>query len=409
MGPDVDAIRGQFPFLHTPKTPIAYLDSASTTQKPTAVLDAMQHFYTEMNANVHRGVYPRAEAATLAYKQARKTVADFIGAEAHEIIFTKNATEAINLVARSWGDGLKKDDAIALSIMEHHSNIIPWHQAALRTGAKLAWVNVDEKGELDMPRLIEHLETGKVKIVAISGLSNVLGALPDLHTIITRAHEHGARVLVDASQLVAHHAIHVQTLDCDFLVFSGHKLYGPMGIGILYGKAELLETMPPFLGGGDMIQSVTTEGFIPAGLPRKFEAGTPPAAEAVGLAAAIRWIESVGAETMHRHMHDVLSYAMQRLLDIEGLHILGTHDMAQRAGCISFIIDGIHPHDLTDILGQEGVCLRAGHHCTQPLHNFLGINASARLSVGAYNMKEEIDRCVSAMERARQRLSKQSS
>lgn len=406
MSYDIDTLRGQFPFLRTTQMPLAYLDNAATVQKPQVVLDALQHFYTTTNANVNRGVYPLAEAATVAYNAARKTVAAFIGAETHEIIVTKNATEAINLVARTWGDSLQKNDVIAISILEHHSNIVPWQQCAARTGATVEWIDIDKKGQIDMSSLTVALQTGNVKLVAITGLSNVLGVLSDLQEIISLAHKHGALVLVDASQLVAHRSVDVRQLDCDFLVFSGHKLYGPMGIGILYGKQEHLEAMQPFLGGGDMIQSVTRDRFTAAEIPRKFEAGTMPAADLVGLAAAIRWIESVGADAMHAHMHDVLSYAMAQLQAIEGLHILGTHDMLHRAGCISFTLDGVHPHDLTEILGQEGVCLRAGHHCTQSLHNFLGIPASARLSVAAYNTTEDIDRCVSVIEKARQRLSK---
>ena len=406
MSYDIDALRGQFPFLHTAQKPLTYLDSAATTQKPQAVLDALQHFYTTTNANVNRGVYPLAEAATIAYDSARKIVADFIGAKKHEIIITKNATEAINLVARTWGDSLQKNDVIAISVMEHHSNIVPWQQCALRTGATVEWMDIDKNGQFDMPSLKTALQTKPVKLVAITGLSNVLGSLPDLQDIIALAHTNGALVLVDASQLVAHRSIDTRKLDCDFLVFSGHKLYGPMGVGILYGKQRLLEALPPFLGGGDMIQNVRRDGFTAAELPRKFEAGTMPAADLVGLAAAMSWIQSVGADAMHAHMHDVLSYAMMQLQTVEGLQILGSHDMQLRAGCISFTLDGVHPHDLTEILGQEGVCLRAGHHCTQPLHNFLGINASARLSVGAYNTTEDIDRCVSVIEKARQRLSK---
>lgn len=403
---DIEIVRGQFPFLQTTQMPLAYLDNAATVQKPHAVLDALQNFYTTTNANVNRGVYPLAEAATVAYDNARKTVARFIGAETYDIVITKNATEAINLVARTWGDSLHKNDAIALSMMEHHSNIVPWQQCAVRTGATLEWISVDTNGQLDMESFTSVVQTKPVKLVAITGLSNVLGSLPDLKDIIALAHTNGALVLIDASQLVAHKAVDVKALDCDFLVFSGHKLYGPTGIGILYGKKELLEAMPPFLGGGDMIQSVTRDGFSVAEIPRKFEAGSMPAADLVGLAAAIRWIESVGADAMHAHTHEVLSYAMAQLQTVEGLHILGSHDMTQRAGCISFTLDGIHPHDLTEVIGQEGVCLRAGHHCTQPLHAFLGINASARLSIAVYNTTNDIDRCIAGIHTAMLRLKK---
>lgn len=402
---DSSAIRRQFPFLEK-EASLAYLDSAATCQKPNVVLSAMTTFATETNANVNRGVYPLAEKATVAFNAARKTIATFINAKPHEIIFTKNATEAINLIARSYGDTLQKGDVIALSIMEHHSNIVPWQQLQERKGTSLSWISIDEEGQLDLAQLETVLKQGKVKLVTITGLSNVLGIAPDLTHICTLAHQHGALVLVDASQLIAHRSIDIKKINCDFLIFSGHKLYGPTGIGVLYGKTELLEAMPPFLGGGDMIQTVTKTGFTCAELPRKFEAGTPPAMEAVGLVAAIRWLASTDVNAVHAYTEELLSYALTSLLSIEGIKILGTQDASKRIGCISFTLGGIHPHDLTDVLGQEGVCLRAGHHCTQPLHEHLGIIASARLSVAAYNTKEEIDRCVMALKKAQKLLQK---
>jgi cysteine desulfurase/selenocysteine lyase len=397
---DSTSIRRQFPILNRTfgGNPLCYLDSAATSQKPQKVLDAMTDFYGTKNANVNRGVHPLAEEATLAHDAARKTVQKFLNAKhSYEIVFTRGTTESINLVARSFGETLSKGDRIVLSVMEHHSNIVPWMQLSERKGVEIDWLPID----FDEKILEKFLSTKKVKLVSITGLSNVLGVRPPLEKIIELAHTAGAKVLLDAAQMAAHEIIDVQKLDCDFLAFSGHKIYGPTGIGVLFGKAELLKKMPPFLGGGDMIQSVTTEGFTTAELPRKFEAGTLAAAEAVGLAAAIDWIESTGADAIHEHESTLIAHAVQQLKTIKGLTILGPE---QRTGCVSFTLDGIHPHDLTDVLGKSGICLRAGHHCTQPLHKFLGINASARLSVAAYNTLEEIDRCVDAIVRAQSLL-----
>lgn len=393
------SIRGEFPILTVKvgSEPLAYVDNAATTQKPRCVLDAMTEFYETKNANINRGVHPLAEAATVAYDDARNTVADFIGARSHEIIFTRNCTEAINLVAKTWGASLKKTDGIALSAMEHHGNIVPWMQ----TGAALTWISVNADGQPNLDELEAALKTKKIKLVAMTGLSNVLGSLPPLKKIIALAHEHGALTLVDAAQLIAHDAIDVQELDCDFLAFSGHKVYGPTGIGVLYGKAELLKKLPPFLGGGDMIASVTTEGFEAAELPRRFEAGTPAIAEAVGLAAALDWVKKIGIENIATHERALLAYAQKKLATIDGLTMLGPKNSDERAGCISFTVKGMHPHDLTEALGRKGICLRAGHHCTEPLHRALKLNATARLSVAAYNTKEEIDRCVAAIEDAK--------
>lgn len=398
------SIRGEFPILSTKigSEALAYLDNAATTQKPTCVLAAMTEFYETKNANINRGVHPLAEAATVAYDEARKTVADFIGAKPHEIIFTRNCTEAINLVAKTWGASLKKTDGIALSMMEHHSNIVPWMQ----TGAALTWISVDAEGLPNLSELETALTTKKITMVAMTGLSNVLGSLPPLKKIIDLAHTYGALTLIDAAQLIAHEAIDVQELDCDFLAFSGHKIYGPTGIGVLYGKTELLKKLPPFLGGGDMIASVTTEGFTTAELPRTFEAGTPAIAEAVGLAAALEWVKKIGIEKISAHERELLAYAQKKLSAIDGLTILGPKNSADRAGCISFTAQGMHPHDLTEVLGRKGICLRAGHHCTEPLHRALKVNATARLSVGAYNTREEIDRCVTAIEEAQKFLTK---
>ncbi len=396
-------IRRQFPFLERTieEKLLAYLDNAATTQKPFVVLERMKRFYEEQNANINRGMHPLAEEATIAYEDARKTVAAFIGA-AHpcEIIFTRNATEAINLVARSYGEILKKDDVVALSMLEHHSNVIPWLQLKKRNEVTLEWIDLQKDGRLDIASLENILRKGKTRLVSITGLSNVLGIRTPLEKIIALAHSAGAKVLIDAAQLIAHERIDVQKLDCDFLAFSGHKIYGPTGVGVLYGKRKLLEAMPPFLGGGDMLESVDQHGFTPAELPRKFEAGTPSIADAIGLASAIEWMESVGIEAMHTHTKSLLVHARKQLSTVKGLNILGPHSGDDLLGCISFVVEGIHPHDLTEVLGRKGICLRAGHHCTQILHKHLGITASTRLSIAVYNTEEEVDRCVQGVEEA---------
>lgn len=398
------ALRRQFPALADQA--LIYLDNASTTQKPEKVFDAIRHFYVYSNANPNRGVYPLADAATTAYENARKTVAKFIGAETDEIIFTHGTTEGINLVARSFGEMMKSGDRIALTMMEHHSNIVPWLQLQDRSNIKLDWIAIDTEGQPNLDQLKKVLAHGKTKLLTITGLSNVLGSLPDLPSIISLAHKYGALVCVDAAQMIAHSMIDVRKVDCDFLAFSGHKTYGPMGIGVLYGKKKLLEALPSFLGGGDMIRSVTKENFTTAELPRKFEAGTPSAVAAIGLATAIEWMNEVGNEEIHQHEAALIAHALEKLQSINGLTILGTKDPKKRKGCISFTVEGIHPHDLTQILGEKEICLRAGHHCTQPLHDFLKINASARMSVAAYNTMEEIDSCVEAIQIAITRLKK---
>jgi len=383
-----------------------YLDSAATTQKPEAVLRVMDEFYRGGVANPNRGLYPLSAKTTEAVERSRETIAKYINAAPQEIIFTKSATEAINLVARSFGETLKKNDRIVLTLMEHHSNIVPWLQLRERNKIDLDWIVINNDGEIDIPSLKKILEKRKTKLVTVTGLSNVLGSAPDLRSIVTVAHEHGAKVLVDAAQMAAHCMIDVQNLNCDFLAFSGHKIYGPTGIGVLFGKRELLESMPPFLGGGDMIRSVTNEGFTAAELPRKFEAGSAPTAEIIGLGQAIEWVRSIPWNERESHESELIAHAMKKLQSIEGLTILGSGDPKKRKGCISFTIDGVHPHDLTEILGRKNICLRAGHHCTQPLHDHLGINASARLSIGLYNSKEDIDVCVEAIKEAKKVIKK---
>lgn len=400
---NVGTIRRQFPILKRKVSgqALIYLDNAATTHKPRVVLESLVAFYSEKNGNVHRGFHPLAEAATEALEDSRKVVAKFLSARfSHEIIFTKNATEAINLVARSFGTTLKPGDEIALSMMEHHSNIVPWFQLNEAKKTKVRWIPIDPEGTLDFPRLEKFLSSGKVRLLSITGLSNVLGCLPPLKKLSKIAHAHGSKILIDAAQLAGHAKIDVQDIDADFLVFSGHKIYGPNGTGVLYAKEKILEELPPFLGGGGMIQSVTTEGFIPAELPRKFEAGTPAVADIVGLGEAVKWFWDNGQTEAFEHMQALIEYAHIKLSSIPSIRILGPSDPKKRSGNVSFAIKGVHPHDLTEILGRKGICLRAGHHCTQPLHKFLGINASTRLSVGIYNTKEEIDVCVEEIKKA---------
>ncbi|MBI3816634.1 SufS family cysteine desulfurase [Candidatus Peregrinibacteria bacterium] len=402
------AIRRQFPILsrQIDGHPLIYLNNAATAQKPEAVLEAMDRFYRHSNGNAHRGMHVLAEEATIAFEDARNAVARFIGARRpEEIIFTKSCTEAINLVARSFGESLKSGDAIALSILEHHSNVVPWLQLKERDGIEILWLDCDAEGRLHPEELRHILDRGRVKLLSITAQSNVLGIRPPLAEMIALAHAAGMLVMVDAAQAIAHGHIDVRALDCDFLAFSGHKLYGPTGIGVLYGKQKLLEAMPPFLGGGMMIHEVHRDHFTAADIPAKFEAGTQPIAEAVGLHAAINWFTQFDWNDIVNHEQELLTHAASALNDIPGLHVLGPLSIRHlplairhsASGCLSFTIDGVHPHDLTEILGRKGICLRAGHHCTQPLHKRLGIAASTRLSVGIYNTKEEIDATVEAI------------
>ena len=412
-------IRQEFPILASGD--IIYLDAAATAQTPSCVLDAMDAFYREEKANVHRGMHALSERATIAYEAARKRTADFINAKAHEIVFTKNCTEAINLIARSWGEAhLKQGDTVVLSILEHHSNIVPWLQLKEKLGITVEWIDCDDTGTLQLEELDALLASGSVKLVSVTGLSNVLGVRPDLKTIIKKSHDAGAKVLVDAAQLAAHHPINVRDFDCDFLTCSGHKLYGPTGIGVLYAKRELLEQMPPFLGGGTMIGTVKRDHFTSADIPQKFEAGTPPIAEAVGLTAALNWMSQFAWSDIEQHEKILLKTAVASLASLEGVQILGKPESA----CVSFTYDGIHPHDLTHILGNPKhpgevpsrstkepaptICLRAGHHCAEPLHERLGVTASARISVGIYSTIEEIETMKGQIESIREHLVLQS-
>ena len=402
----VAAIRRQFPLLSREK--LVYLDSAATAQKPEAVLAAMDAYYRNENANVHRGMYDLAELATESFEQARGAARRFIHARhADEIIFTRNTTEALNLVVKSWGKtNLRKNDAIILTVLDHHSAIVPWMQLREEIGCTIHWLDCDETGTVRTDGLKKILARGNVKFVSLTGVSNVLGVRPPIGEMTKLAHQAGAAVCLDAAQLAPHHPIDVEELDCDFLAFSGHKIYGPTGIGVLYGKRALLAAMPPFLGGGSMIAEVHRDGFTPADAPQKFEAGTPPIAEAIGLAAAIQWLGQYPWKDMEEHEANLMQTAFQMLKAIPGLKILGPQQPKDVSACVSFTVDGIHPHDLTDVLGHEGICLRAGHHCAQPLHERFGIPASARLSVGIYNTEEEICSVGPAIERAIKLLTK---
>ncbi len=392
-------IRRHFPFLKEGN--ITYLDGAATSQKPQVVIDTMSKIYETGIGNPHRGMHPLAEKATAAYEDAREAVRQFVKAKhADEIVFTKSTTESVNLLARSLGDTLKPGDAVLLSVLEHHSNIVPWLQLKEQKGIEVRWVEMTSDGQIDLISMEKQMADDRVKIVSVTGLSNVLGTAPDLQNISKIVHQKNALLIIDAAQMAAHLPIDVTAINCDFLAFSGHKIYGPSGIGVLYGKREHLRLMSPFLGGGMMIREVTRDHFTAADAPAKFEAGTPPVAEAVGLKAAIDWQNQFSWEDRIAHEQVLLTLVHEELSQVPGLHILSnpspntpiTHNSLPitRHSCISFTIDNIHPHDLTDILGQKGICLRAGHHCAQPLHSTLGINASARLSVSIHTTEEEI-------------------
>ena len=397
------AARADFPILATSRDgkPLAYLDSAATAQKPRAVLDAMDDYYRRTNANVHRGVYWLSEQATAAYEDARATVAAFIHASTpEEVIFTRNTTEAINLVAHSWGRRhVGRGDAILVSELEHHSNLVPWHLLAEERGARILAIPVDPAGNLDLSGL-DDLLAQSVKLVAVTQMSNVLGTIPPIKEIITRAHAAGALVLVDGAQSVPHLPVDVQALACDFLAFSAHKMVGPTGIGALYGRRELLEAMPPFLGGGSMIRNVTLERSTYADVPQRFEAGTPAIAEAIGLGAAVAYLEAAGLPAVAAHERELLAYAVERLREVPELRLVGTP--RERSGAISFLLGDVHPHDVGTVLDRHGVAVRAGHHCAQPLMHRLGVAATVRASVALYSTREDVDALVRALHAARE-------
>lgn len=387
-------LRADFPILQADThKPLIYFDNAATTQKPQQVIDAIVHFYETENANVGRGIYDLGEQATGLYEQARKKVADFIGALPQEIIFTAGTTRAINDIARSWGmQNINPGDEILISELEHHSNLIPWQQVAKKKRATLKYIPVDKNGNLELNTL-NKLLTDKTKLVGLSHISNALGTTNDIEKIIKQAHKVGARVLVDAAQSIAHKKINVHELDVDFLVFSGHKMLGPTGIGVLYIKKDLHDEVPPFDYGGGMIFEADFDKATFLAPPQKFEAGTPPIAQAIGLAAAIEYLENnVDFELLRKHESELVSKLIDGMQKIPGVTVLGPIEQLKKEGSIvSFVIEGIHPHDVAEYLNQYGIAVRAGHHCAQPLAKKLGINASARVSLYFYNTKKEVE------------------
>lgn len=402
---DIEAIRQDFPILHqvTNGYPLVYLDSAASSQKPLAVIEAVNTYYRCYNANVHRGIYDLSEKASEAYERARKKVARFINAKSwREVIFTRNATESLNLVAYAWGlDNIKAGDTIVTTEMEHHANLIPWQQLAWRTGAKVAYIPVTSQGLLDL-EAFERLLSPSVKLVTFTLMSNVLGTINPAREIIDKAHAVGATVVVDGAQSVPHLPTDVQALDADFLAFSGHKMLAPTGIGILWGKRAILTEMSPFMTGGEMIKRVTFEGAEWNSLPGKFEAGTPAIAQAIGLGYAVDYLETLGMEAVREHEKEMTAYALKRLSQIEGLHILGPLDPEIRGGAVTFTLGDIHPHDLASLLNHHNIAIRAGHHCAQPLHEKLGLAASARASFYIYNKLEEVDKLAEALDKSRE-------
>ena len=400
---DVERIRDDFPILHrlVRGRPLVYLDSAATTQKPRAVLDALARYYAHGNANIHRGVYVLSEEATAAYDAARAKVQRFLNAAAsREIIFTRNATEGINLVAQSFGRrNVGPGDEIVITHMEHHSNIVPWQLLCEQVGARLRVAPIDDTGTLQLDEL-ERLIGPRTRLVSVVHLSNSLGTINPVRDIVEMAHRCDVPVLIDGSQAVYHMPVDVQALGCDFYVFTGHKLYGPTGIGVLYGREALLEQMPPYQGGGDMIRSVTFEKTTYADLPHKFEAGTPHIAGAVGLGAAVDYVQRIGFEAVAPHEADLLAYGTAVLSEVKGLRLIGT--AANKASIVAFVMKGAHPHDVGTIVDTEGVAIRTGHHCTQPIMDRFGVPATARASVAMYNTRGEIDVLVHALERVRE-------
>lgn len=398
---DVQSIRNEFPILvrKVKGKPLVYFDNAATAQKPKQVIDAISHYYSHYNANIHRGLHTLADEATAAFEASRATVQSFIHAKHHEeIIFTKGTTESINLVANAWGNVfLHAGDEIIISTLEHHANIVPWQMIAEKKGAVIRVIPIDANGVLDMEAFKKMLSS-KTKMVAVVHASNALGVINPVEEIIQLAHQHGALAMIDGAQSAVHLDIDVTQLDCDFFVFSGHKIYGPTGVGVLYGKKQLLESMQPYQGGGEMIKEVTFEKTTFNELPFKFEAGTPNIADVIALKPAIDFMNRIGKAFIRQHEAALLSYATEKLKKIEGLNIKG--DVAEKVSVASFTIDGIHPQDLAILLDNQGIAVRTGHHCAQPLMSYLGIVGTTRVSFAAYNTKEEIDILVEALNKS---------
>jgi cysteine desulfurase/selenocysteine lyase len=398
---DVKQVRRDFPILQReirPGVKLVYLDSTATAQKPEAVIQAMDNYYRQTNANIHRGVHALAEEATLIYEQSREKIAGFINApSSRQIIYTRNTTESINLVAYSWGRGfLDRGDLVILTEMEHHSNLVPWHMLSEEKGIRLEFIPVTDEGLLDLDVYRTLLEQNP-RLVAFTHMSNVLGTVNPAAEIIEMAHQAGALTLLDAAQSIPHLGVDVQLLDADFVAFSAHKMVGPTGIGALYGKEDVLEKMPPFLGGGDMIKVVKLRSFKPNDLPYKFEAGTPAIAETAGFGAAVDYLSGLGMDNIARHEHEITEYALERLEEIPGLKLMGPLSAEKKGGVAAFTLDQVHPHDVAQILDGDGIAVRAGHHCAQPLHEKFGIPASTRASFYLYSTREEVDSLVEGL------------
>ncbi len=407
---DVDLVRKDFPILERRLPngkPLVYLDSAASSQKPRQVLDAMTEYYERHHANVHRGVHTLAEEATAMYEGARDKVAEFINADRREVVFTKNSSEALNLVANvlAWaGDpyGIGKGDRIVITQMEHHSNLVPWQLTARRTGAELAWLGLTDEGRLDLSNL-DQVINERTKVVAVVHVSNILGTLNPIEEIARRAHEVGAVLVVDASQSAPHLPLDVRELGADFVAFTGHKMLGPTGIGVLWGRTELLNELPPFLGGGEMVETVSMDSTTYAPIPHKFEAGTPPIAEAVGLAAAVDYLNALGMENVAKYEHELIEYAIDRLKQVEGLTIIGPATSTDRGAAISFTLSSpalgdIHPHDVGQVLDEQGIAVRVGQHCARPVCVRYGVPATTRASFSVYTTKADIDALVEGLE-----------
>src|SRR4051812_47120684 len=393
-------VRADFPLL---AGGVAYLDSAATSQKPEPVIAAIDSYYRHSNANIHRGVYALAQEATDLFEGARERIAAFAGGETAATIFTRNATEGINLVAYAWGaQNVHEGDEVLITHMEHHSNIVPWQLLCQRQGAKLRYLHVSEDGRLSLDELDEVLSSGRVKMVGVAHVSNVLGTINPVAEIAARARAAGAASLIDGSQAMPQLPVNVSEIGADFYVWTGHKALGPTGIGVLHGRRELLEAMPPFLGGGDMIATVGFDSSTWNELPWKFEAGTSPIAEGVGLGAAVDYLGGLGMEAVRAHERELTGYTLERIGEVDGLRTFGPADLDHRGGVVSFEVEGIHPHDLAELCDREGVCIRAGHHCAQPLMREMGIPATARASFHVYNSREDVDRLIVALQKARE-------
>jgi cysteine desulfurase / selenocysteine lyase len=401
---DVEKIRNDFPILGRqvhPGIPLIYLDSTATTQKPHQVIQAMDNYYQSFNSNVHRGVHTLAEEATGAFEASRQRVAEFINAHSsREVIFTRNTTESINLVAQTWGRTfLQEDDLVILTEMEHHSNLVPWQMLSAEKGIRLEFIPVTDDGLLDLDIYL-HLLEQKPRLVAFTHMSNVLGTINPAKQMIQMAHQVGAVTILDGAQSVPHFLVDVQDLDVDFLAFSAHKMCGPTGLGVLYGKHDLLNEMPPFLGGGEMIKKVLLRSFVPNEIPHKFEAGTPAIAESIGLHAAIDYIENIGMDRIAKHENEMISYALDRLADIPEVHVLGP-GAKLKGGVAAFTFVGVHPHDVAQVLDQSGIAVRAGHHCAMPLHEKYNIPATTRASFYLYNTMNEVDLLIEGLHKVK--------